>query len=95
MPEILTLTVPVVPPSRTTYAVSSLLFDWRASVISIVVVGSDGVEVTAEYTGAQATALMTALNTANLSTASLQKRVLQKLVADGQLAPGTVSGSPQ
>lgn len=93
--ELLDLTAPIVPPTRTTYRLSGLILDWDAAYILARVTGSDGVEVRAEYTGATAASLMTTLNTANLSVTSLYKRVLQKLVTDGKLPAGTVSGSPQ
>lgn len=92
MPEILTLTVPVVQ-TRNTYEVKVLNLDWDAAHIHIRLLGSDGVVQVFNYDGLVATSLMTILNTANLSTNSLQKRILQKLVADGLLA-GTVSGTP-
>lgn len=94
MAEILDLAVAIVPPSRTTYRLSGLMLDWDAAYILVRVTGSDGVEVRAEYSGATATALMTTLNTANLSANSLYKRVLNKLVTDGKLPAGTVSGTP-
>lgn len=94
MPETLTLTVPVVPPTRATYTPTRLLLDWGAAVISVTLLGSDGESVTVEWTGAPATALMVALNKANLSVNSLHKRVLQQCVADGKLPAGTVTGAP-
>lgn len=95
MAEQLDLTAAIVPPTRTSYHLASLLLDWDAAYILARVIGSDGLEIRCEYTGATATALMTTLNTANLSVTSLYKRVLQKLVTDGKLPAGTVSGSPQ
>ncbi len=94
MSEQLDLTAPIVPPSRTTYAIKSLVLDWNAQVIQVRLMGSDGVEVLAEYGGTTAVSLMTVLNTANLSILSLHKRILQKLVTDGKLPAGTVSGTP-
>ncbi len=94
MAEQLDLTTPIVPPTRTAYTFSRLVLDLEAQVIQAVVRGSDGVEVRGEWTGATAVALMTALNTANLSTLSLVKRVLQKMVTDGKLPAGSVSGTP-
>jgi len=95
VPEILTLTTPLVIPDRTTYRVYRLVLDWQAQVIQVTVRGSDNVEVFAEYTGTDAVSLMTTLNTANMSTSSLHKRTLQKLVTDGKLPAGTVSGTPE
>lgn len=95
MAELLTLTTPIVPPSRTTYAFKSLVLDLEAQVIRASVRGSDGVEVYNEWTGATAVSLMTALNTANLSATSLVKLVFLQLIAAGKLPAGTVSGVPQ
>jgi hypothetical protein len=94
MAEQLDLATPIAPPQRTTYRISRVVLDWDAQVIQITLVGSDGLEVRAEYTGAIAVGLMTVLNTTNLATLSLQKRILQKLVTDGKLPAGTVSGTP-
>src|SRR5207249_4446898 len=94
MAEVLTLSAPIVPPSRTTYQVTRLVLDLNAKVIQAWLLGSDGVELDVEWNGAQAVTLMTALNTANLSTVSLVKRVLQQAVTDGLLPAGTVSGTP-
>ena len=95
MAELLTLATPIVPPTRTTYKVTLLVLDWLARVIQIRLRGSDGVEVHVEYSGDTATALMTTLNSANLSVKSLQRRILEKLAADGKLPAGTVSGTPE
>ncbi len=95
MPEVLTLTSTIVVPDRTTYRVVRLVLDWNAQVVQVNTCGSDNVDLFHEYLGSEAVALMTVLNTANLSTASLHKRVLQKLVTDGKLPAGTVSGTPE
>ena len=92
--ETLTLTTPIAPPSRTTYQVQRVTLDWANAVILIDLLGSDGVVINARYEAAAATALMTILNTANLSTNSLHKRILQKLQTDGFLPAGTVTGAP-
>lgn len=94
MAETLTLTAPIVPPTRTTYAIKRLVLDVSAAVIQAYLGGSDGVEVLVEWSGAQATTLLTALNSANLSVKSLQRRVLEQAVTDGKLTAGTVSGTP-
>lgn len=92
MAEQLDLTVPIVA-TRTTYVAQVLVLDFPNAVIKAGLLGSDGVTVTVEWTGAQATTLMVALNKANLSVTSLQKRVLQQAVTDGKLPAGTVSGT--
>jgi hypothetical protein len=93
MAEILTLTTPIAT-SRTTYIINSLYLDWQTSAIVVRLVGSDGVELQFSYGGNEAIALMTILNTSNLTTTSLYKRVLQKLQADGKLPAGTITGTP-
>ena len=95
MAEQLDLTTPVTKPTLATYTLASLHLDWLAARVSVTVVGSDGQGIVVEYTGPTATAMMTALNTANLSVKSLYRRVLEKLVLDGKLPGGTVSGTPQ
>jgi hypothetical protein len=96
MAELLTLTTPIVPPTRISYTFARLTLDLEAQFIQAVVRGSDGVEVHGEWSGPTAVALMTALNVANLSTGtSLVKLVFQQLVAAGKLPAGTVSGTPQ
>jgi hypothetical protein len=94
MPETLTLTTPIVPPTRSGYTFVRLVIDLDAQVIQAVVRGTDGVDVQGEWSGATAVALMTALNTANLTTNSLVKRVFTKLTQDGKLPAGTVAGTP-
>lgn len=91
--ELITLTTPVTTPAITTWRVASLLLDWDGARIAITLRGSGGERLTHDYSGATATTLMNALNTANLSTTSLHKRVIQRLVTDGMLT-GTISGSP-
>jgi len=94
MSELLTLTDAIVPPTRTTYAFKSLYLDWPNQAIQVVVTGSDGIDIGAQWFGQEALTLMRFLNTVDLSVVSLQKRVLQKLVIDGRLPPGTVTGEP-
>lgn len=94
MAEQLDLTAPIVPPSRTTYTVQGLTLNYPAAVIQATLLGSDGVVIVIGWEGPPATALMIALNKANLSTTSLQKRVLQQAVTDSKLPAGTVSGTP-
>lgn len=94
MAEQLDLTAPIVA-TRTTYTVLFLGLDWENAGISIRLKGSDGVVLSMGYAGNEATVLMTALNSANLSVKSLYRRLLERLVTDGKLPAGTVSGSPQ
>ena len=94
MPEILTLTSPITKPSVTTYVVLFLSLDWGNSRIVVRVQGSDASEIEAVYEGATAVALMTVLNTSNLTTTSLYKRVIQKLQTDGKLPAGNITGTP-
>lgn len=94
MPEQFDLTSPIVGPSRSSYKIATVLLDWAQAVIRVDLVGNDAVPLTVVYTGPEATALMTALNTANLTTNSLYRRVLTKLATDGKIPAGSVSGTP-
>jgi hypothetical protein len=93
MAEIITLTVPIVPPSLTNYRVNSLAFDWDAASITVGLKGPNGESRFHSYNGATATTLMNAVNKANHSTTSIQRQVINRLVSDGILS-GSVSGSP-
>lgn len=95
MAEQLDLTTPIAKPSVAAYTIASLFLDWLGSRIVISIIGSDGTGFVAEYSGAAAVTLMTALNSANLSVKSLYRRILEKLVLDGKLPAGSVSGTPQ
>jgi len=95
MSETLTLTAPEITPAITTsdYKVALLHLDVEGAQIGIHLRGTNGERKEFRYDGAEATALLHALNTANLSIKSLQRRILEKLIADGKLL-GTVSGVP-
>lgn len=92
MAEVLTPTIgPVSPP----YSFVRLLLDLEAQNIQAVVrQNPDGGLFYGEWKGATAVALLTALNTANLSASSLVKRLLLKMAADGFIPAGTVTGTP-
>lgn len=95
--EQLDLTTPITS-TRTSYFVTKFhLDDWTAPTPTLVVgvIGSDGVSQEFMYTGAQAAARLSTLNTANLTTKSLEKRLLEVLVNDGKLPAGTVTGTPR
>jgi len=101
MPEALTLTVPEVQPPVTneTYAIAFLgLYVKPVSHAAVVVhlVGANGErkEVRTD-TPAEALALLTALNTANLSVKSLQKRCLEWCAGKLAALAGTVVGTPE
>jgi hypothetical protein len=93
--ETVQLTTPEVIPEivTTDYRVIYLLLDWERATIVIHLRGTNGERKEARYDGAEATALMVALNKANLTIKSLQRRILERLIADGKI-DGTVSGSP-
>ena len=96
--EQLVLTTPTTA-TTTQYAVRGLVLSRNPTAIDesfvrVTVEDNFGVKSAHEYSGAEAAALLTQLNTMNFSTVSLQKRLLQKLVADGKLPPGTVTGTP-
>ena len=57
--------------------------------------GGGCVQIRKVYQGSEASALINALNTANLSTNSLRKRILTKLAADGVIPSGeSIRGTP-
>lgn len=91
--EQLNLTTPITAPSTTTYKVIFLAMQWPQGQVTIELADENGKTTGYSYNGAEATSLMAALNTANLSVKSLQRRILEKLVSDGKLT-GTVSGTP-
>ena len=93
MAERVDLTTTITPPSISNYSVSSLLLDWANASIVVRLVDNNGLIVQFDYSGANATALMVALNKANLTSNSLQKRIFTQLIADGKLS-GSVSGTP-
>ena len=94
MAETLTLTTPVTQ-TRTTYQLTGLKLDWPAAFIECRLLGSDGIEVVRTYTGASATAKMSALNTFNFAAGvSMQKKAIQLLQADFPELAGAISGTP-
>lgn len=102
--EQLTLTTPVQTTLTDVQPVSLYLSRARQLVI-VEVVGNTGALVQATYptpaingpngspqpTGA---ALISTLNTANLTSNSLWKRIIQRLQTDGYLPAGNVTGTP-
>jgi len=105
MAELITFAAAVDPP-RTVFRIALLAFDWMNATVKIHVRDFDGTKlaltppqspfgervIVVQYSGAEATALMTALNKVNLSTQSLHQRVLTKLLADGKIPGGATSG---
>lgn len=94
--ETIQLATPITPvsPTTSTYRVRSLMLDWDGARIVVVLSDNNGVQSSRQYEGAEATALMVALNKANLTTNSLHKRVLNQLASDGKLPAGSVTGTP-
>jgi hypothetical protein len=91
MAEIITLTTP--EPGAQNYTVTMLKLDWANAHIFIHLRGDNGAVKTHAYSGATATALMIALNKANLTLKSLQRRVIERLQLDGVIS-GSISGTP-
>lgn len=89
--ETLTLNAPIATAS---VRVARLTLDWDAAGIWIVLRAPDNREVIYTYSGATATTLMKALNTANLSLKSLHRRIIEKLTADFPELAGAVAGAP-
>jgi hypothetical protein len=100
--ETVNLTTPITKPPTNAIQLTRLTIDVVAGSIYIEWKGDDGQAFSAAYpTLAPAgssqptgTALITSLNTANLSTVSLVKRIYQRLMTDGYIA-GTITGTPQ
>ncbi|MDO8547857.1 MAG: hypothetical protein Q7R68_10940 [Nitrospirales bacterium] len=93
--EQLDLTTPISGQSVTSYKVLRLNLGTTPPVIDWAVVDNNGKTFSGSYNGAEGAALLSILNTANLTTNSLIKRVMTKLQADGLIPSGTVSGMPQ
>ncbi len=105
MAELVTLAAPVTKPSQTTIVIDRITIDVTAKAILVQWLGNNGEAASASYptpailnplgvlqpTGA---ALLTSLNTANLTANSLVHRVITRLLSDGYIPAGTVSGTP-
>lgn len=97
MREAITLSAPVSVPSKATVHLSLLVVDVEKKNVEITFADNNGVAGRAFYTPETTPtgqALLTALNTANLTSNSLVKRVLQRLQTDGYIAAGSVTGTP-
>ena len=92
--EELNLTVPIAGPTISTYKIIELRMNWPNGEIDATLADELGKTISCQYRGAEATALMLTLNTANLSVKSLHKRTIEKLQADGKLPAGTITGTP-
>lgn len=100
--EQVVLTAPVqTDRGATTFRIARVLLDWENQFIEVILrefregqyLGNDngvGKRLRATYTGAEAEALMRALNQADLSTNTLHRRVLSRLLADGKIPTGIV-----
>lgn len=102
--ERVTLSTPVkADPGATVFRVSELNLNVEGHSITVRLREADGAGAFVRdghflafgYVDAEADALLSSLNTANLSIKSLQRRIIEKLVADGKVAAGTISGVPQ
>jgi hypothetical protein len=105
MPEQITLTVAQPKPSQTLVKLERFTIDVIAKSISVQWLGNNNEPGIATYptpavlnplsvlqpSGA---ALITALNSANLTANSLVKRILTQLLTDGYVAAGAIAGSP-
>lgn len=97
MSQQLTLTTPITfpaPPSTLNYHIVRLVLEREPSPrVLIVVQDNNGVQISHLYEGTDASTILSALNTANMSIKSLQQRALERLAADGVLGAGTVTGT--
>jgi len=104
MAEDLTLDTPISKPPITTWRVERLDLNYApgASTIGIYLIGSDGSHQSYGYSDLNeagvntgvATALLSSLNTVNLSVKSLQRRVLERVALDFPESAGSVVGTP-
>lgn len=105
--ETVTVTTPVVT-TATSQQVRYIGFDLANSRIVVEVVANTGVLTVASYdslgltvngvrTAATPTGatLLNSVNISNNTTTSLVKRVYQRLQADGVIAAGSITGTPQ
>ena len=97
MPEIVTLTTPL--PATSTLRIADVDLNVRGSLIRVVYAEwaagdwvPNGRELVISWSGAQADALMTQLNKANLSTQSLATRINAQAITDGKFV-ATASGT--
>jgi hypothetical protein len=88
------LGAPVVVPDITDYEVITLTLQRVGSIVYIEVRANTGEITRKMYDGATAATMIQQLNKANLSVKSLERRILERLAADGVLAAGTISGTP-
>lgn len=91
--EQIDLTTPITTPSITSFKVVKLILDIEGQGIIITLKSNTNERMEIAYNGAEALALMVAMNKMNFTTISIQKKILQKLITDGKL-PGTISGLP-
>lgn len=98
--ELITLATPVVRPSRVSVVLTGLNFDLEGQAVTVTWRDNNNERFSAFYptpagpVGPTGAALLTALNTANLTSNSLLRRTLLRLQADGYIPAGTVSGTP-
>jgi hypothetical protein len=97
--EKLQLTTAVVTTTTLSdYEIAGLFLGWRQKVILIHLVGTNGERkeerIEDTETNPEATNLMKALNTANLTIKSLHRRVMEYLINNRGYA-ATVTGTPE
>lgn len=80
-------------PGTITWRPVLLHLNWERATIKVGFRGGNGEYTSVGWSGPAATALMTALNKADLSVKSLHHRLMEQAVTDGKLA-GTISGAP-
>lgn len=85
-----------VPKTVTSYEVAGVyihrLPDWE---LGIEYLDDQGGRHRDAHRGADAEALVKALNKADLSVKSLERRVLEHLIAEGKIPPATITGTPR
>ena len=80
-------------PGTVTWRLIELNFNWEQATIIASFRGDNDEYTSINWGGVDATALMIALNKADLSVKSLHRRVIERAIADGKMV-GTISGTP-
>ena len=98
MAEIIKLTTPL--PASADFRIADVDFNIRGSLISVIYAEwlngdwvPDGRQINIYWTGAQADALINAVNKTNNTIKSLATRINEQAIADGKIT-ATPSGAP-
>ena len=94
--EDLTLTSPLTRPSTSVWRLDEFSFSVSSHNVTLTFRDpTNNTSITCTESGAAADAVISALNTANLTNNSLVKRSTNRAITSGCLGAGTISGTPQ